>query len=199
MVRTFKFGGYSCTKVGTVVLISHHNREPPSRQTFIPMDSPYFRTEPRGRVGKAGKAGKKRLHDTAERVAGQKKTEAKQAGFEWETASSSCPSSETVMTKSEKPVRRSARWRYSMELPEEGDDDCADKLWDFIGAHAEDKRRKKPCVLATKVWKTLSQKVMGGYEPREGGEVDGIPVAMPGRLASWRRGGKRGQIRWTNK
>ena len=120
-------------------------------------------------------------------------------GHEGENTGSSCPSSETVMTKSEKPVRRSARWRYQMELPEEGEDDCAEKLWDFVGAHVEDKRREKACVLASKVWKTLSRKAMGGHQPRDGGEVLGIPVAMPGRLASWRRGGKQGQIRWTHK
>lgn len=101
-------------------------------------------------------------------------------------------SSETVLTKSEKPVKRLARWRHVMELPEESND--ADKLWGFVAAHVEDKWRRKPCFLAQKAWKLLAGKVMVGYKPRTGGEVGGIPVAMPGRLASWRRQGRKDNV-----
>lgn len=105
-------------------------------------------------------------------------------------------SSETVLTKSEKPSKKLARWRHVMELP--GNDGDADKLWNFVAAHVEDKWRKKPCPLAEKAWKQLTGKVMVGYKP--GRVVGGIPCAMPGRLASWRRqGGVNSVVDWSEK
>ena len=83
-----------------------------------------------------------------------------------------------------------------MELPGNGGD--ADKLWNFVAAHVEDKWRKKPCPLAEKAWKQLTGKVMVGYKP--GRVVGGIPCAMPGRLASWRRqGGVDSVVDWSEK
>ena len=106
-------------------------------------------------------------------------------------------SSETVLTKSEKPSKRLARWRHVMEIPENGND--AEKLWIFVAAHVEDKWRKKPCFLAQKAWKLLTSKAMAGYTPRVGGETEGIPVAMPGRLASWRRRSTKDGFDWSEK
>lgn len=111
---------------------------------------------------------------------------------------SSGASSETVLTKSEKPSKRLARWRHVMELP--GNDGDAEKLWNFVAAHVEDKWRKKPCPLAEKAWKQLTGKVMVGYKSRRAVEVGGIPRAMPGRLASWRRqGGANVVVDWSEK
>lgn len=106
-------------------------------------------------------------------------------------------SSETVLTKSEKPSKKLARWRHVMEVPENGND--AEKLWSFVAAHVEDKWRKKPCFLAQKAWKLLTSKAMVGYKPRRGGETEGIPVAMPGRLASWRRRSIQSGVDWSEK
>ena len=106
-------------------------------------------------------------------------------------------SSETVLTRSEKPSKRLARWRHVMEVPENGND--VEELWNFVAAHVEDKWRKKPCVLAQKAWKLLTGKVMVGYKPRRGGEMEGIPVAMPGRLASWRRRSTQNSVDWSEK
>ena len=85
-----------------------------------------------------------------------------------------------------------------MELP--GNDGDAEKLWNFVAAHVEDKWRKKPCPLAEKAWKQLTNKVMVGYKSRRVVEVGGIPRAMPGRLASWRRqGGTKRDADWSEK
>ncbi len=84
-----------------------------------------------------------------------------------------------------------------MELPENGDD--VERLWSFVAAHVEDKWRKKPCFLAQKAWKLLTGKVMVGYKARGSGETDGIPLAMPGRLASWRRPSKDDKVNWSEK
>jgi hypothetical protein len=110
---------------------------------------------------------------------------------------SSGRSSETVLTKKEKPSKMLGRWRHVMELPENGDD--VERLWSFVAAHVEDKWRKKPCFLAQKAWKLLTGKVMVGYKARGSGETDGIPLAMPGRLASWRRPSKDDKVNWSEK
>ena len=99
-------------------------------------------------------------------------------------------SSETVLTKFEKPLKMLGPWRYVMGFPEDGK---AETGWDFVGAHVEDQWRKKPCPLAEKAWKQLSTKVMVGY----GGD-GGLPQSMPGRLASWKRFGRSGFV-WTEK
>ena len=123
----------------------------------------------------------------------RRETEAEEEAF-------SGASSETILTKQEKPVKRLARWRHRMELPTESDDGMdAEELWNFVAAHVEDKWRKKPCLLAQKAWKVLTGQVMIGYKGREVREIDGIPVAMPGRLVSWIRQGAKGTVKWCEK
>ena len=159
------------------------NRGPLPRRPIISMESPYFRRtgNQRQRASEAEKKGKEREGEGIGEIF------------------SSEASSETVLTKTEKPCKALGRWRYAMEVPEEGDGDAAERLWEFVGAHAEDKHRKKPCFLAQKAWKLLVSKSMAGYRTRGRGEVGGLPVAMPGRLASWRRSGKKGDIKWSQK
>jgi len=172
------------------------------------MDSPYFRTV-RARpctteqARQAGDAQRSRVEKDKEEV-----IESNSKGKQREVVdqlvgggedSLSGASSETVLTRSQKAPKILGRWRHVMEVPEDRSGDCADKLWEFVAAHVEDKWRKKPCSLAQKVWKLLTQKAMVGYRARQEGEVDGIPVGMPGRLASWRRSGPKGEIHWSEK
>ena len=110
---------------------------------------------------------------------------------------SSGVSSETVLTKSEKPSKSLARWRYEMAMPVDGRD--PEKLWVFVGAHVEDRWRKNPCPLAEKAWKLLTIKVMVGYKARGRAGLGGLPSAMPGRLASWRGQGKDDKVEWSEK
>lgn len=107
-------------------------------------------------------------------------------------------SSETVLSKKERPVRRGI-WRYSMRLPCDGNQ--TQQFWDFVAAHVEDNARQKPCPLAAKVWKILSARVMPSYGPRTKKEKAGagIPLSMPGHLSSWIGAGPPISLIWNEK
>lgn len=112
-------------------------------------------------------------------------------------------SSDTLFTKQPRPVKSIAKWKHQMETPFGGID--MEKLWIFVAAHVEDKRRQQACPFAEKVWHLLTTKVMQGYARSRGkGCHSGkgssrLPEAMPGNLASWTQPRPKGGVRWSEK
>lgn len=87
-----------------------------------------------------------------------------------------------------------------MEFPDHGTD--MQKLWNFVGAHVEDKGRKRPCPLARKAWTLLATRVMAGYLPRRGKKREerlSLPDVMPGRWTSWADPDAGSGVKWTEK
>ncbi len=104
---------------------------------------------------------------------------------------------ETLATRQEKACRKLARWRHVMEVPADGL--AVDKVWEFVAAHVEDKRRKKACPLAGKAWRTLRTKGVAGHEASKAQETGGIPLYMPGHSGLRTKRGLIAGVKWSEK